>query len=150
MGTAQLSDSMLALILDQTTTINFSELRYYYIYDGKNGIVFTLGFNSGRKFKLVANNNFCNAESFKILLNDFQTQVEEYKVQHQANIRHLYSIFARKQNVYLLTILTLFTIAGLYFTQMPVISLPIGASFSLLIGWIRYFQLRSKGQLTDI
>src|SRR4051812_48151715 len=66
-GKAELSETEVILHLSEVKQIAFSELKYYYIYDGKNGLVFTLGFLDGAKLKIGANNNFCNIEPFKAL-----------------------------------------------------------------------------------
>ncbi|MEZ2337759.1 hypothetical protein AB6735_19080 [Mucilaginibacter sp. RCC_168] len=148
-GTATLSANDTTIELNQTIHISFSDLRYYYIYDGKNGIVFTLGFLDGTKFKIGANNNFCNVDLLKEFLSDFQSAVESYKVQNKINIVHLETIFARKQTLYVLSIITVLVILGFCFTRMPLMILPIGVSASVLVGWIQYFQQRSKGKLVD-
>lgn len=149
-GSAHLSGDRLLLELAKMTTTNFNELHYYYFYEGKNGIAFTLGFKDRHKLKLTATNNFCNIESIKALLTDVQAEIERYNTQHQAGIIHLESIYARRNAVYVLSALTLLVIAGISVTHMPLLILPISMSISLLVAWIRYFQLRGKGQLTDI
>jgi hypothetical protein len=148
-GIAKLSSDNLIMELAKTTHIAFSDLKYYYIYNGKNGSVFTLGFINGTKFKLAANNNFCNEESFRVFLTNFESVVETYKTQNEANIIHLESVFAKKQTVYILSVLTILVILGFCFTRMPVMILPIGVSFPLLVSWIRYFQQRNKDKLVD-
>lgn len=148
-GTANLSVNDLTIELEQTIHISFSDLKYYYIYNGKNGIVFTLGFLNGTKFKIGANNNFCNVDLLKEFLSDFQTTIENYKAQNQSNIVHLETIFARKQTLFILSIITVLVIFGFCFTRMPLMILPIGISASVLVGWIKYFQQRSKDKLVD-
>lgn len=148
-GTAKLSMNDLTIELDQTIHISFSDLKYYYIYDGKNGIVFTLGFLDSTKFKIGANNNFCNVDLLKDLLSDFQSAIESYKVQNKIDIVHLETIFARKQTLFILSIITVLVILGICFTHMPFMILPIGVSASVLVGWIKYFQQRNKDKLVD-
>lgn len=148
-GTAKLSMNELTIELSQIINIPFSDLKYYYIHDGKNGIVFTLGFLDGKKFKIGANNNFCNDDLFKAFLSDFQTTIENYKDQNKVNIVRLETIFARRQTIYILSILTVLVIIGFCFTHMPLMILPIGVSVSVSVGWIRYFQQRSKDKLVD-
>jgi hypothetical protein len=148
-GIAKLSMTDLTIELNQTIHIPFSDLKYYYIYDGKNGIVFTLGFLDGTKFKIGANNNFCNNDLLKTFLSDFQSAIESYKAQNKVNIVHLETIFARKQTLYILCTLTVLVILGFCFTHMPLMILPISASVSLSVAWIRYFQQRSKNKLVD-
>lgn len=148
-GTAKLSMNELTIELNQLLHIPFSDLKYYYIYDGKNGIVFTLGFLDGKKIKIGANNSFCNNDLLKIFLSDFQSTIENYKAQNKADIVHLETIFARKQTFYILSSLTVLVIVGFCFTHMPLILLPIGVSASIFVGWIKYFQQRSKDKLVD-
>jgi hypothetical protein len=148
-GTAKLSVNEVTLELNQMIRIPFSDLRYYYIYDGKNGIVFTLGFLDGKKIKIGANNNFCNDDLFRVFLSDFQLVIEDYKAQNKINIVHLETIFARKQTLYVLSIITVLVIIGFCFTHMPLMILPIGVSVSVSVGWIRYFQQRGKDKLVD-
>lgn len=148
-GTAKLYADNLTIELNQITYINFNDLKYYYLYDGKNGLVFTLGFTDGTKFKIGANNNFCDTDLLSMFLTDFQSTIENYKTQNKINIIHLESIFARKQTLFILIILTILVILGFCFTHMPVMIFPIGVSMSLLVGWIRYFQLRIKDKLVD-
>ncbi|MDB4921421.1 hypothetical protein [Mucilaginibacter sp.] len=148
-GIAKLSMTDLTIELNQIIHIPFSDLKYYYIYDGKNGIVFTLGFLDGTKFKIGANNSFCNDDLLKVFLSDFQSAMESYEAQNKNNIVHLETIFARKQTLYILSIVTVLVILGFYFTHMPVMILPIGVSASVSVGWIRYFQQRSKDKLVD-
>jgi hypothetical protein len=148
-GTAKLSMNELTIELNQTIRFPFSDLKYYYIYDGKNGIVFTLGFLDGKKIKIGANNNFCNDDLLKVFLSDFQSTIESYKAQNKINIVHLETIFARKQTIYILSIITILAIVGFCFTHMPLMILPIAVSVSVTAGWIRYFQQRSKDKLVD-
>ena len=148
-GIAKLSSPDLKIELNDVFHISFSDLKYYYIYDGKNGVVFTLGFLNGTKFKIAANNNFCNDDLLKAFLTDFQLAIESYKTQNNLNIVHLETIFARKKTVYILGFITVLVILGFCFTRMPLMILPISASFSLLVGWIRYFQQKSKGKLVN-
>jgi hypothetical protein len=148
-GVAKLSDKDLILILDETISISFSDLKYYYVYDGKNGVVFTLGFLDGSKLKMGANNNFCNVDQFNFFLKEFQLTIEKYKTENQTNIIHLESVFARRQTIYILSVLTFLVIGGFCFTTMPLMILPIGVSAGLLVGWIQYFQMRSQGKLVD-
>lgn len=149
LGSANLGLNDLTIELSQVTNISFANLKYYYIYDGKNGIVFTLGLRDGTKFKLGANNNFCNEDLLRTFLKDFQSNVENYNEQNKAGIVHLETIFAKKQSLYVLSILTILVILGFCFTRMPLMILPIGVSASVLVGWIRYFQQRSKNKLVD-
>lgn len=149
LGIAKLGVNDLTIELRQPIRIPFSDLKYYYIYEGKNGIVFTLGFKDGTKFKLGANNNFCNEDFLRTFLKDFQSDIENYNEQNQAGIVHLETIFAKKQSLYVLSILTILVILGFCFTRMPLMILPIGVSASVLVGWIRYFQQRSKNKLVD-
>jgi hypothetical protein len=148
-GTAKLSVNEMTIELNQIIRIPFSDLKYYYIYDGKNGIVFTLGFSDGRKFKIGANNNFCNDDLLKAFLSDLQPAIESYKAQNKINIVHLETIFARKQTLYILSVITVLVVIGFCFTHMPLMILPIGVSASVSVGWIRYFQQRSKDKLVD-
>jgi len=48
-GTATISVDELTIALNQTVHVPFNGLKYYYIYFGKNGTVFTLGFLDGKK-----------------------------------------------------------------------------------------------------
>lgn len=148
-GVAKLSINDLTIEQDQVTNIPFSDLKYYYIYDGKNGIAFTLGFLDGTKFKIEANKSFCNDKLLKGLLSDFQLTIDSYNAQHRVNIIHLETIFARKRTLYVLSIITVLVIIGFCFMRMPLMLLPIGVSMSVLLGWIRYFQQRSKDNLVD-
>jgi hypothetical protein len=148
-GVAKLNADGLTIELGDVTHIAFSNLKYYYIYDGKNGIVFTLGFSDATKFKIEANNNFCDTALLSPFLIDFQSAMQSYNQQNNANIIHLESIYARKQAVYILSALTALVIAGFCFTKMPVMILPIGLSVSVLVGWISYFQQKRKGKLVD-
>jgi len=149
LGSAKLSSDELIVELDKSTNISFTNVKYYYVYNGKNGIVFTLGFKDETKFKLGANNNFCNEDYLKVFLDAFQSTIENYNEQNKAGIIHLETIFAKKQSLYILSILTILVILGFCFTKMPLLILPIGVSASLLVGWIRYFQQRSKNKLVD-
>jgi len=149
LGIANLGLNDLTIELNQTTFVPFTDLKYYYIYEGKNGIVFTLGLKDGTKFKLGANNNFCNVNLLKAFLEDFQSNVENYNEQNKAGIVHLETVFAKKQSVYILSTLTILVVLGFCFTKMPLMILPIGVSASVLVGWIRYFQQKSKNKLVD-
>jgi len=149
LGSAKLDIDHLTIELNEITRVVFNDLKYYYVHDGKNLIALSLGFKDGTKFILGANNNFCNQDSFRALLADFQLNVEAYNIQNNAKIIQLESTFARKRSLYILSTLTALVIIGFYFTQMPLMILPIGVSFGLLGGWIRYFQLRSKNKLVD-
>lgn len=146
---AKLSKTDLTIEMNQTIHIAFSDLKYYYIYDGKKGTVFTLGFTDGTKFKIGANNRFCNNALLKTFLTDFQSTIESYKAQNKVNIVHLETIFARKQTPYILSTMTILVILGFCFTHMPLMIVPIGVSASLLVGWIKYFQQRNKDKLVD-
>jgi len=148
-GIAKLSINDLTIEQDQVTNVPFSDLKYYYIYDGKNGIAFTLGFLDGTKFKVEANKSFCNDKLLKGLLSDFQLAIDSYNAQNKLNIIHLETIFARKRTLYVLSIITVLVILGFCFMHMPLMLLPIGVSMSVLLAWIRYFQQRSKNQLVD-
>jgi hypothetical protein len=148
-ATAKLSINELMIEADQIVRVPFSDLKYYYIYEGKNGIVFTLGFLDGKKFNIGANYHFCNVDSFRTFLSDFQSTVETYKAQHKVDIVHLETIFARKQAIYILSTITVLVIIGFCFTHMPLLILPIGVSASVSLGWLRYFQQRSKNKLVD-
>lgn len=149
-GIARLSDTYMELQLDEFKSIQFRSLRYYYIYYGKNGPVFTLGFLDKSKLKIGANNNFCNDKLLMTFLNDFLLTIEEYKKAYGVNVIHLESIFARKNTVYVLVVLTVALILGFCFTTMPLMILPIGMSLPLLINWIQYFKLKGENKLTDI
>jgi|GEM_PF-2053364 len=149
-GIARLSDTYMELELEQLRNIQFSSLRYFYIYYSKNGPVFTLGFIDKSKLKIGANNNFCNDELLKTFLKDLQLTIEEYKKDHGVDIIHLESIFARKNAVYVLGVLTVAVVLGFCFTSMPIMILPIGMSLPLLINWIQYFKLKGENKLTDI
>lgn len=148
-GTAKLSVGEVTMELNEIISIPFSDLKYYYIYDDKNGIVFTLGFINGKKIKIGANNNFCNDDLIKAFLTDLQIAIESYKAQHNVNIVHLETIFARKQTLYILSILSILVIIGLFSTHMPVMILPFSLSISVAVGWIRYFQQKSRGKSVD-
>ncbi|QEM06027.1 hypothetical protein DIU31_021870 [Mucilaginibacter rubeus] len=148
-GIAKLSINGLTIEQDQVINIPFSDLKYYYIYDGKNGIVFTLGFGDATKFKVEANKSFCNDKLLKEFLSDFQLAIDSYNAQNKANIIHLETIFARKRTLFVLSIITVLVILGFCFTSMPLTLLPIGVSMSILLAWIRYFQQRSKNKLVD-
>jgi len=102
-GKAELSGTGVVFELSEAKHIAFSELKYYYIYDGKNGIDFRLGLLDGTQLMITANNNFCEVEEFKTLLADLQSTIEEYKVENKGNIIHLESIVARKNTVYVLS-----------------------------------------------
>lgn len=148
-GIAKLSMSDLTMELNQLTHIAFADLKYYYTYDGKNGPAFTRGLINGTKFKIAANNNFCNDNLIRVFLTDFSSTIENYNAQNKANIIRLESVFARKRVPYILSVLTILIILGSCFTHMPVMILPISFSLSLLISWIRYFQLKSNNKLVD-
>lgn len=148
-GKADLSETGVVFELSDNINIKFSDLKYYYIYDGKNGIVFTLGFLDGTKFKIGANNNFCNVEPLKSLLIDIQEEIEKYKTQNQVNIIHLKSILARKNAVYVLSFITVLIILGFIFTKMPVMIVSIAFTLPILINWIQYFRLKNDNQLVD-
>ncbi|GAC1311460.1 MAG: hypothetical protein NVSMB24_31040 [Mucilaginibacter sp.] len=148
-GGAELSETSMVLNLSEGINIAFNELKYFYIYDGKNGIVFTLGFLDGTKLKIGANNNFCDIEPFRILLTDFQTSIERYKAQHQVKIIHLESILARKNTIYVLIFITILLTLGFIFTTMPVMIIPIGFTLPMLFNWIQYFQLKQNNKLVD-
>lgn len=148
-GTAKLAETSIILELSDTKDIAFSDLKYYYVYNGKNGIVFTLGFLDGTKLKMGANNNFCNVESLKNLLKDLQLAIDNYKVQNQVNIIHLESILARKNTVYILSIITVIIVGGFIFTRMPVTIIFIGFTLPIIFNWIQYFQLKRNNKLVD-
>jgi hypothetical protein len=148
-GKAKLSSTGLYLELSEATHIAFSDLKYYYIYNGKNGIVFTLGFLDGRKLKITANNNFCNIEPIETLLTDIQAAVEEYEVQSHLPIIHLESILARKKTPYILSVITFLIILGFIFTKMPVMIIPIAFTLPIIANWIQYFRLKSNNKLVD-
>lgn len=148
-GKADLSETGVVFELSDNINIKFSDLKYYYIYDGKNGIVFTLGLLDGTKFKIGANNNFCNVEPLKSLLIDIQEEIEKYKTQNQVNIIHLKSILARKNAVYVLSFITVLIILGFIFTKMPVMIVSIAFTLPILINWIQYFRLKNDNQLVD-
>lgn len=149
-GTVKLMDDSMELELDKAESINFSDLRYYYIYDGKNGPVFTLGFRNKKKIKIGANDNFCNADPFSDFLINFQSTIENFKEKNKVDIIHLKSVFARKNSVYVLASLTIAVILGFCFTTMPLMIIPIGTSFGLVGGWLQYFKLKQENNLTDI
>jgi uncharacterized membrane protein len=148
-GAATLFANDLTVELNEVTRIQFNELRYYYIHEGKNGPVITLGRLDGAKIRIEANNNFCNDSFLKVFLSDLQLAIEDYKVKNGVDIVQLETVFARKNAVYVLSIVTVLVLAGFCFMQMPLMILPIGISLSLLVGWIRYFQQRSNGKLVD-
>ncbi|MGN6639622.1 MAG: hypothetical protein ACTHJ8_11980 [Mucilaginibacter sp.] len=148
-GKAELSENVVILQLSEVTHIAFSELKYYYIYDGKNGIVFTLGFLNGSKVKIGANNNFCDNEPLKIFLTDLQAAIDKYNIQNQANVIHLQSILARKNSVYVLIFITILIILGFVFTKMPVMSISIGFTLPIMINWIQYFQLKRNNKIVN-
>ncbi|WP_158827198.1 hypothetical protein [Mucilaginibacter lacusdianchii] len=149
-GLAQLSDSYVELKLDKLKRIPFSDLRYYSLEKGKNGAVFIFGFIDKTKFKIGANNNFCNDDKFEAFLMDLQSTIELYKQANEVNITHLKSVFARKNIVYILSALSVAVVAGFCFTNMPVMILPIVMVLPLIFGWIQYFQFRQNNELTDI
>lgn len=149
LSVAKLSLNDLTIEWNPPIHVSFAELKYYYIYISKNIVVFTLGLKDGTKFKLEANSNFCNEDLLKTFLADFQLNVKNYNEQNSAGIIHLETIFARKQTVYILSLLTICVILGFCFTKMPLMILPIALSVSLLAGWIRYFQQRNKNKLVD-
>ncbi|MFD2143926.1 hypothetical protein [Mucilaginibacter antarcticus] len=129
--------------------VAFNKLKYYYIYNGKNGIVFTLGFLDGTKRKFAVNNNFCNIEPLEILLAQFRSAIDEYNVQKQVNIIHLESILARKNAAYVLIVVTILIILGFVLTSMPVIIIPIAFTLPILFNWFHYFQLKRNNKLVD-
>ena len=138
-GRARLTDREIILELPDTETLCFNSLKYYYVYNGKNGIVFTLGLSDGTKVKMSANNNFCDIEPLKLFLTDFESAIDRYNTQNQAGIVHLTSILARKNAVYILLVLTTLTITGYVFMKMPLMCVPIGFTLPVIINWIRYF-----------
>lgn len=148
-GKAEISENGIVLQLSEATHIAFKDIKYYYIYNGKNGLTFTLGFLNGTKFKIVANNNFCDDESFNSFLIALQTSIEKYNVQNQANIIHLQSILARKNSVYVLMFITILIIFGFAFTKMPVMTIPIGFTLPIIISWIQYFQLKRNNKIVN-
>ncbi|MDO3644450.1 hypothetical protein [Mucilaginibacter sp. L3T2-6] len=148
-GKASLSDKEAVIELSDTETLSFDTLKYYYSYNGKNGIVFTLGLSDGTKFKMSANNNFCDVKPLQLFLTDLESAIESYNTQSQAGIVHLTSILARKNAVYILLILTILIIAGYIYTKMPLMCIPIGFTLPVIINWIQYFQLRAANKLVD-
>lgn len=148
-GKARLTDSEVILELSATKTLRFNSLKYYYLYNGKNGIVFTLGLLDGAKFKMGADNNFCNIEPLESFLKDFESAIGSYNTQSQTEIIHLTSILARKNAVYVLLVLTILTIAGYIFTKMPLMCIPIGFTLPVIINWIQYFRLKQANKIVD-
>lgn len=148
-GEAELSENGVIFELTEKINIKFNDLKYYYVYDGKNGMVFTFGFSNGTKLKIEANNNFCNVEPLKILLTDLQTVIEKYKTQNQVNIIHLKSILARKNAIYVLSFITAFVILGFIFTRMPLMIISIAFTFPIILNWIQYFTLKRDNKLVD-
>jgi hypothetical protein len=148
-GKAELLENEVILYLSESTQISFSKLKYYYIYNGKNGIVFTLGFLDGGKLKIGANNNFCDIEPLKNFLADLRSAIEKYKVQNEVNIIHLESILARKNAVYVLILVTMLVILGFILTKMPVMIISIGFTLPIIFNWINYFQLKQANKLVD-
>lgn len=148
-GKAHLSDKEIILSLSDTKSFYFNNLKYYYVYDGKNGIVFTLGLLDGTKFKIVANNNFCDIEPLTSFLTAVKVAIDGYNTQNQAGINHLESILARKNAVYVLFGLTILIIAGFIFMKMPLMCIPIGFVLPVIINWIQYFRLKTANKLVD-
>ncbi|MDB5157639.1 MAG: hypothetical protein JWR50_2346 [Mucilaginibacter sp.] len=148
-GIAKLSDTGIILELSETEDFAFNDLKYYYIYNGKNGIVFTLGFLDGTKLKMGANNNFCNVQPFSALLTDLQSTIENYKVQNAKDIVHLESILARKNSIYMLSFITILVILSFIFTKMPVMIISIAFTMPILFNWIQYLKLKQNNKLVD-
>lgn len=148
-GKARLSDNELTLELSDVKHVDFSRLKYYYIYDGNKGVVFTLGLLDGSKFKMAVNSNFCDIGPFKAFLEDFGPVLETYNKQNQAGIIHLESILARKNAVYVLLFFTILIIAGYVFTRMPLMCVPIGFTLPLMINWLQYFGLKRANKIVD-
>ena len=148
-GKARLSDNEVVLELQDIRQIDFDQLKYYYLYNGKNGIVFTLGLIDGTKFKMSVNNNFCDIEPFEAFLADFGQAVETYKNQNQADIIHLESMLARKNAIYVLLLLTALVIIGYIFTRMPLMCIPIGFTLPVMVNWIQYFRLKQANKIVN-
>lgn len=148
-GKARLTDSEVILELSDTKTLRFNSLKYYYVYNGKNGIVFTVGLSDGAKFKMSANDNFCDIEPLKSFLTDFESAIDSFNTQSETGIIHLTSILARKNAVYILLGLTILTIAGYIFTKMPLMCILIGFTLPVIIAWIKYFRLKAAHKLVD-
>lgn len=148
-GKAYLSDKEVILELSDKESFRFDSLKYYYAYDGKNGIVFTLGLLDGRKFKIGANNNFCDIEPLKSFLADFELAINSYNIENHGGVIHLNSILERKNAVYVLLFLTILVIAGYVFMRMPLMCIPIGFTLPVMINWIQYFRLKAANKLVN-
>jgi hypothetical protein len=148
-GKAELTENEVVFELSDVKRVVFNQLKYYYIYDGKNGIIFTLGLLDGTKLKIGANNNFCNDELLKTFLTDLKSAIDTYNVQNQANIIHLESVLARKNSIYILTPITVLIILGFIFTKMPVMIISISFTLPIIINWIQYFKLKNNKKLVD-
>jgi FtsH-binding integral membrane protein len=141
--TAKLSDTCVIFEFEnETKTINFSELTSYKSYYGKNGPILYLN-NNVEKFKIFANNNFCDSDDFKTFSDDAIIQLNKYKDKNNLTLIHEGSMYATKGFLYFLFIAT-----SIYFLSFTLESkdlrpyIGIGGGVYLLISWIAYFNKR--------
>ncbi len=75
--------------------INFKDLSSYKIDFTKNGPILALKFED-KRFKILANNNICNATEFRKFCDELELEIENYKKENHADILKVFSFFNPK------------------------------------------------------
>ena len=85
--TAKLGDdSVIFKLQNETKSFNFIDLTSYKSYDGRSGLILYLNTNNER-FKIIANNNFCKTDNFKLFCKDIIMQLDKYRETHGSIIK---------------------------------------------------------------
>ena len=85
--TAKLDDTSVVFeFQNETKTFNFSDLTSYKSYDGRSGLILYLNSNI-ENFKIIANNNFCKTDNFKLFCKDTIIQLDKYRETHSSIIK---------------------------------------------------------------
>lgn len=139
-------DAVVFTFEDNIKTIQFSELTSYRFYDDQNGAILYL--NSGqKKFKLVANGNFCNIATFKLFADAMISELEAYKYNCNPALKEEGSIYASKGFRYflLVSILFCFVVLAIVNKHLRIFTFIFGVVW-LLVVWAVYRKERHKKQ----
>lgn len=105
-GKGEIRNGTFLLELDsKLLSIGLIEIENYQVQH-YNGTMLRIKLKNGQKYKIVANDNFCDATSFEEFTDYFESMISDYKHENKEDIVRKKSVFEQKWMFFFLVILS--------------------------------------------
>lgn len=143
----EIKNRAVVLTLDnEVLKVNLSEIESYKV-EHINGVAFQLKLKSGKKHKIYANDNFCDATSFEDFTDYFETTISNYRRENNLEIIRRKSVFEYKWMFYLLIAMSILaggtSFYAIFFTDRTPWALYSSLGW-LMVMWGAYYKTQKR------